>query len=212
MRSKGPGSSLVGEIAMTRCSLATTLTFLAFLSGCPAADDDDGGASASATDPSPSTGAEPGSESGESMTTSGSTTSSEPTTTSEPDTTTGGAPQSCEDATTQEECTAITAEYFTCAWYETTSVADPAACEGVASTGACLLSEQADGCTGSESGCTGSANTVLVRALAAGGYELVLDGPYCLDGIGDFQPCDEALAMEPGGLGPACACACTLLP
>lgn len=203
---------------MTRRLLASSVPLFVLLAGCPG-DDGDGGASASATDTGSSTGSEPGSESGESgMSTTGepgtsteATSAGEASTTSVPDTTTGGVPQTCEDATTPEECAAIEDEYFTCAWYETTTVADPVACEGRASTGACLLSEQADGCTGSESNCADSTDTVLVRALDAGGFEIVLDGPYCLDGIGDFQPCDAALAMEPEGLGPACACACSLL-
>jgi len=86
---------------------------------------------------------------------------------------------------------------------------DPATCTPGGNAGTCMLATQTDGCTGAEGGCMDTIATVLVRTTDTG-FELVLDGPECLDGVGDFTLCDYELLQETSELAEACTCACTL--
>lgn len=158
----------------------------------------------SATDPTGATQAE---------TTTDADTEPESETTAQGETTDGPV-DSCEDATNEAQCTAIDNELETCGWVPTVVVAG-GGCEPVETgfEGECVLTSQADTCTGAEfSTCPDGETRVYFRnlGLEIGAVELVaFDSSFeCAESAMGFEPCvmieGETITFDP----PECGCLC----
>jgi len=186
--------------------------------GCPAGDDAETTA-ASATDPDSST--DPTDTDAEPESTGEPGTSGEPGTTGDPGTsgatdtdgseTTGGELTNCDDATTPEQCNAISNEYADCQWYETTLVADTTTCAATPGAGTCVNHAELDGCANPDHGnyvCEGS-EIRWFYAQVDGGWEFFqAEGDICGNVPVEFAECYPDPEMPDVAAG--CACACTL--
>jgi hypothetical protein len=194
-------------------TVLSTSTFLLVLCGCGSNVDSSTGSSET-TDAATGTTGATGTATTASETSSATSTSSEGSSTSgqTETTTTGSGFENCEDAQTPEQCEGTSNRFMGCGWFATTIIADPVACEPSRGGGMCMLADQDDTCTTNEGNvCDGGSEDLFARPLDRGGFELVLEGPTCTDGIGDFIPCDAFYVEEGTALADACACGCSLL-
>lgn len=138
-----------------------------------------------------------------------STSSSGATTMS--DSTTGGGPTiACEDATTDEECTAAGSRETSCGWFPTrTFLLAEMMCMEVAQGGLCLPTSQGDDTCGLtlDASCMDADIVVYVRPAIDGAYETLqlgmsdaCTGPDPGDG---WELCVPAMMME------GCRCGCS---
>ncbi len=183
--------------------------------GCPAGDDGETGAS-DPTDPSgPESSTDPSDTEAMPESSGGPGSTGEPGTSGSTDTdgseTTGGGLTNCDDATTPEQCNAISNEYAECRWYETTLVADPTACASEPGPGACVNHAELDGCANPDNGnyvCEGS----VIRwwyAERDDGWEFFhAEGDICGNVPTPFQECYPD--PEEPDIAAACTCACSL--
>lgn len=184
--------------------------------GCPAGDDAESGASdptdpsgpesntdPSDTDPMPESSGDPGTSS-----------TGEPGTTSATDTeggeTTGGELMNCDDASTPEQCNAISNEYAECQWYETTLVADTTACTSAPGPGTCVNHAELDGCANPDHGdyiCDGSTIRWWYAERDDGWEFFQAEGDICGNVPTPFQECYPD--PESPDIAAACACPCS---
>jgi hypothetical protein len=149
------------------------------------------------------------------------TGSSDPTVTSESGESTSlgegttGQLDSCEDADNAGACNAIDNEFLTCGWVDTVVVASGNGCEPVETgfEGECVLTAQADTCTGAEfSTCPDGETRVYFAQLGLeiGAIELVaFDSSFeCAESAMGFEPCvmieGDPVTWDP----PECGCLC----
>jgi hypothetical protein len=125
-------------------------------------------------------------------------------------------PTSCAEATTPEQCSAVSDEYSTCGWFETVLaeyVDGSIPCQAVGTTGVCLTVDQLDGCdeTFPEDACGPDSGGIFVRTLDDGTIEILPD-PMSCGGPGDFEQCPWFETQDPVDepLLSACVCACDL--
>jgi hypothetical protein len=197
--------------------ICSSLSLLLLLTACP----DDGGdnatdassstAAATTTDAATTTGQPPATDSSGPGNTSDPDSTSSSGATTMADSTTGGGPTiACEDATTEEECTAAGSLETSCGWFPTRSfVLADMMCMEVAQGGLCLPTSQGDDTCGilRDASCMEADIVVYVRPAIDGAYETLqlgtsdaCTGPDPGDG---WELCVPAMMME------GCRCGCS---
>lgn len=125
-------------------------------------------------------------------------------------------PMTCAEATTPEQCAAISDDIATCGWFQTTLaeyVDGSIPCQAVGTAGVCLIVDQLDGCgeTFAEDACERGSGGIFVRTQGDGSLEILPDPMSC--GAPDqFEQCPWFESQDPVDepLLSACVCACDL--
>ncbi|MBL8944187.1 MAG: hypothetical protein JNK45_13605 [Myxococcales bacterium] len=179
-----------------------------------------GGSESTASGESESSGVSAGETTAQGETTSQGESTSPGETTAQGETTsqgesTTGQLDSCDEADNANECNGIDNEFLTCGWVETVVVASGNGCEPVETgfEGECVLTAQADTCTGAEfSTCPDGETRVYFAELGLeiGAIELVaFDSSFeCEESAMGFEPCvmiaGDPVTWDP----PECGCLC----